>query len=115
MTDPTPRELKIELDALERRIDQRFCALNKALELQAEKDQQHFTSLNNNQERLSGERSHFQDKAMSDLRWKAYDDWKMRVENQMSEHSGSSAGMYKFWSILIVVIVTLISAWEHFK
>ena len=115
MTDPTPRELQLMIEALEKRIDQRFCALNKALELQAAKDQAHFSALNNNQERLAGERSHFQDKAMSELRWKSYDDWKLAVEARLSEHSGSSAGMYKFWSVLIVIIVALISLWGHFK
>lgn len=51
--------LENKICALDKRIDQRFLALDKALELQAEKDLRHFEALNHEQSRLQADRDRY--------------------------------------------------------
>lgn len=60
MTDIALREfLEKQICALDKRIDQRFIALDKALALQAGKDKEHFDALNHEQARLLADRERY--------------------------------------------------------
>jgi hypothetical protein len=60
MSEVTLRELiEQKICSLDKRIDDRFIALDKALKLQAEKDQRHFEDLNHEQARLLADRERY--------------------------------------------------------
>ena len=115
MTDTTPRELQLMIEALDRRIDERFIAMDKALCLQASTYDSRLHGLNDIQNKMREERLHFMSKEMSDQKWSEFYTWQRQIEAKISASYGAATGVKNSWGVLVAVVTILVSAFFHFK
>ena len=115
MIDPTPRELQLMVESLDRRIDERFIAHDRALCLQAATYDSRLHGLNDIQNKMREERQHFLSKEMSDAKWTEFYTWQRQLEAKLALSDGSAAGIKNSWGVLVAVVTILVSAFFHYK
>lgn len=114
MSEVSLREyLEKQVCDLDKRLDERFCARDKARALQASEYERRLSDLNHEQARLAADRERFMPREIADTRQRDYELWKAIIDKTIATAQGRATVTTVVMSALISAAIFAVSRLFH--
>ena len=111
MSEVTLREyIETRLSALEKQMQQRLSANDKALKLQYQQHVVHFDKLNNEQARLAADRAMFISKEVFEEHRRELQAWRETINTFRDQGRGRDWGVGIMWAVGVSIVSLVLSA-----
>lgn len=101
--------IDFRVTALQEFIEERLRGMDKALTLQEEKNEHHFTALNGEQSRLAADRERYLPRELFDREMQNLKAWREDTAKQLAARTGEAHGSSDLWSRMFSVAALLVA------